>query len=56
MTWLIRWVSRFNRDQRGASIGEYALLLSLVAIIVYVAMAAFGAKINDFLSSFSSTI
>jgi Flp pilus assembly pilin Flp len=56
MNRLFNWVRRFSRDQRGAAIGEYALLLSLVAIIVYLAMAAFGAKINDFLSSFSSTI
>jgi Flp pilus assembly pilin Flp len=56
MTRLIKAAREFNRDQWGAALGEYALLFTLIAIICFSAIAAFGTKINSFFSAFSSTL
>ncbi len=48
-TWL---QSKFvNRDERGANLVEYLLLLAFIAIIVLVAVQALGSNVSTKLSS-----
>jgi Flp pilus assembly pilin Flp len=46
----------FARDERGASLAEYALLLALIALVCYSVMAILGTSIAGFMNTMSSTI
>lgn len=37
-----------NREERGATATEYALLVALIAIVLVVGVGAFGGALNDF--------
>ena len=39
--------SRFVRDEEGASLVEYALLVSLIAIVAVVAITTFGSAVSE---------
>ncbi len=39
--------SRFIRDEEGASMVEYALLVALIAIVVIVSITFLAGKLND---------
>jgi Flp pilus assembly pilin Flp len=43
-------------DQRGQSLAEYALIVSLIVIVALVALTFFGTQINDILSIIADTI
>lgn len=45
-----------RRDERGASLVEYALLLSLIAIVLAGTVSTFGGKIDDSLDNANSAI
>jgi Flp pilus assembly pilin Flp len=45
-----------HRDERGASLAEYALLLALMAIVCIASMAALGSSISSFFVALSSTL
>jgi Flp pilus assembly pilin Flp len=47
---------KFEKDDRGASLAEYALLLALIALACYSAMAILGTSIANFMNTMSSTI
>jgi Flp pilus assembly pilin Flp len=47
---------KFKKDDRGASLAEYALLLALIALACYSAMAILGTSIANFMNTMSSTI
>jgi Flp pilus assembly pilin Flp len=47
---------KINNNDKGASLIEYALLVSLVAIAALVAMQVLGEKVSQRYSSLSSTI
>jgi len=49
-------VNRFGRDEEGASLIEYGLMLALVTIVCIAGMTVLGSKINNFFSSLSTTI
>jgi pilus assembly protein Flp/PilA len=44
------FVSDTQRQDRGATVAEYALLLSLIAVIVIVGVTLFGNALGDFFS------
>jgi pilus assembly protein Flp/PilA len=46
MTKLLRAVDAFVRDEEGASLVEYALLVALIALACVVAVTATGTNIN----------
>jgi len=56
LTWLIQAARQFYRKQEGASIAEYALLLTLITIVCMAGMTILAGKINSFYSAFSTTI
>ena len=45
-----------RRNERGASIVEYAMLLALIAIVCVVAVTALGAGLNDSYGSSTSSM
>jgi len=53
---IFKTAGEFPRDQNGASIIEYGLVLALVAIVCVAGTTLLGGQINSFLGSFSSTI
>ena len=48
--------AHFSRDERGASLVEYALLVALIAVICIGAVTLLGSKASDTLSSAGSSI
>ena len=48
--------ARFGRDERGASLVEYALLVALIAVICIVAIAFLGQSASSKFSSVGSSV
>jgi pilus assembly protein Flp/PilA len=46
-----KFIGRFVRDQRGATMVEYGLLVALVAVAVIAAVTTLGGSINAFFQS-----
>ncbi len=47
---------RFERDDKGASMVEYGLLVALIAVIVAVGAAALGGAINGLFTTTATTV
>lgn len=47
---------RFFRDDEGANLVEYALLITLIAVLVIVGVGFLGGEINDWFSGMGSTV
>ena len=48
--------AKFGRDERGASLGEYALLVALIAVVCIVAIAFLGKSASSKFSSVGSSV
>jgi pilus assembly protein Flp/PilA len=48
--------SRFMKDEEGASMVEYALLVALIAVVVIAAALFLGTEINDKFSEVGNTL
>jgi pilus assembly protein Flp/PilA len=48
--------ARFGRDERGASLVEYALLVALIAVVCLVAIAFLGRSASTRFSSVGSSV
>ena len=49
-------LAQLPRDEKGQDLTEYALLVALIAIIVFVAIQFFGEQVSAFFSSIGATI
>jgi Flp pilus assembly pilin Flp len=49
-------VSRVSDDQDGASLVEYALLITMIAAVAFIAVAAFGGALSSEYSSIAETM
>ncbi len=45
-----------RRDDRGVSALEYALIASLIGLVIIVGVSAFGTNLNNFYSKLSSRV
>jgi Flp pilus assembly pilin Flp len=52
----VELIKRFNRNEEGQDLVEYAMLVALIAIVVAVGVAAFGVSLNAFFSNLYSNI
>jgi pilus assembly protein Flp/PilA len=52
----MEWIRRHERDERGASLVEYALLVALIAIVCVVSIQFFGSAVGGNLSRSGSSI
>lgn len=50
------FISRFVRDESGATAIEYGMVLSLIAVVVITAFTRFGTSLNDKISVASNVI
>ncbi len=48
--------ARFMKDEEGASMVEYALLVALIAVVVIAAALFLGTEINDKFSEVGATL
>ena len=48
--------ARFVKDEEGASMVEYALLVALIAVVVIAAALFLGTEINDKFSEVGNTV
>jgi len=56
-TWVASFVrARFGRTERGASLVEYVLLVSLIAVVCIAAISFLGSSAKDKFSSVGSSI
>ncbi|MGB6057214.1 MAG: Flp family type IVb pilin [Microthrixaceae bacterium] len=51
-----RRVSRSRKDERGASLVEYALLVALIAVVLTIAIGSLGDAVNDSFSGSAGKI
>jgi pilus assembly protein Flp/PilA len=56
MTQWLAVAQRFARDEEGASLAEYGLLLGLIAVVCIAGMTLLGTSINSMFSSLASSI
>jgi pilus assembly protein Flp/PilA len=49
-------VERFRRDEEGAALAEYGLLVALIAVVCVVAVTALGTQISTVFSQIASAI
>ena len=56
-TWIASYLrARFGRTERGASLVEYVLLVSLIAVVCIVALTALGNNASDKFDEVGSSI
>jgi pilus assembly protein Flp/PilA len=56
-TWVASWArARFGRTERGASLVEYVLLVSLIAVVCIVAIRALGTKASTTFNNVGSSV
>ena len=56
-TWVASFVrARFGRTERGASLVEYVLLVSLIAVVCIAAISFLGSSAKDKFSSVGSAV
>jgi pilus assembly protein Flp/PilA len=56
MTKLVTAATKFVRNEEGASLAEYGLLLALIAVICIAGMQVLGTKISSMFTNVSSAI
>ena len=56
MTTLIDVAKRFGRDEEGASLAEYGLLLALIAVVCIAAVSFLGTSISGMFNTVAGTI
>ena len=49
-------VSRFIRDEEGAALAEYGILIAFIAIAAIVAVTFFGGKIKQKFSDYANSL
>jgi pilus assembly protein Flp/PilA len=54
--YLLQLVNRFRRNEDGAALAEYGLLVALIAVVCVVAVTALGTQISIAFSKIASAI
>ena len=55
-TYLLQLMNRFRRDEQGAALVEYGLLVGLIAVICVVAVTLLGGKVSNAFSSIAAAL
>jgi pilus assembly protein Flp/PilA len=56
MTELLTAARKFGRDEKGASLAEYGLVLALIAVVCIAGMTVLGGRINTMFTTLASSI
>jgi pilus assembly protein Flp/PilA len=54
--YLLQLINRFRRDEQGAALVEYGLLVGLIAVICVAAVTLLGGKISNAFSSIAAIL
>ena len=54
--YLLQLVNRFRRNEDGAALAEYGLLVALIAVVCVVAVTALGTQVSTAFSKIASSI
>lgn len=54
--YILQLINRFRRDEDGAALAEYGLLVALIAVVCVVAVTALGTQISTAFSKIASDI
>ena len=54
--YFLQLINRFRRDEQGAALAEYGLLVALIAVICVVAITALGTNISTAFSKIASAV
>jgi pilus assembly protein Flp/PilA len=54
--YLLQLINRFRRDEDGAALAEYGLLVALIAVVCVVAITALGTQVSTAFSKIASDI
>jgi pilus assembly protein Flp/PilA len=54
--YFLRLMNRFRRDEQGAALVEYGLLVGLIAVICVVAITLLGGKVSNAFSSIAAAL
>ena len=52
----LRVVEKFQRDEEGQGLAEYALILALIAIVAIIAMIFLGGQVKTILSTVGASV
>jgi len=55
-TYVLQLVDRFRRDDEGAALVEYGMLVGLIAVICVVAVTTLGTEISTAFSTIASAL
>jgi pilus assembly protein Flp/PilA len=50
------FLARFDRDEEGQGLAEYALILALIAIVAIVALIFLGGQVSKILSTVGNSV
>ena len=54
--YLLQLVNRFRRNEDGAALAEYGLLVALIAVVCVVAVTALGTQLNIAFSKIAAAL
>ncbi len=54
--YVLQLINRFRRNEDGAALAEYGLLVALIAVVCVVAVTALGTQISTAFSKIASAI
>jgi len=54
--YLLQLINRFRRNEDGAALAEYGLLVALIAVVCVVAVTALGTQVSTAFSKIASSI
>jgi pilus assembly protein Flp/PilA len=54
--YLLQLINRFRRNEDGAALAEYGLLVALIAVVCVVAITALGTQVSTAFSKIASNI
>jgi pilus assembly protein Flp/PilA len=54
--YLLELFNRFRRNEEGAALAEYGLLVALIAVVCVVAVTALGSQVNIAFSAIASQL
>ena len=56
MALIHQFLARFQKDEEGQGLAEYALILALIAIVAIVALIFLGGQVSTILSKVGSSV
>jgi pilus assembly protein Flp/PilA len=56
LTYISSFLARFESDEEGQGLAEYALILALIAIVAIVALIFLGGQVSKILSTVGASV